>query len=229
MRHDLPAVLLGAATLLSACSAQAPAAAGPTATSAPPVVASSASAAPVASIVASASAPVASATSAEDTASPSAPGAVPSINPAMVDPATGQVFGPNLEDACVLLSTDAVKAATGEAGVTPSATHYADACSWDFAAGNGVTLTAERYTDADRAAAKFAAEKPGTAGHSLADAMVAGRQARTDAAGGDAFVLVGNWIVIVSDGGATATRGAASLALAGAASDALAALVGLGS
>jgi hypothetical protein len=153
---------------------------------------------------------------------------MPSINPAMVDKATGQVFGPNLADACVLLSIDAIKSATGEAKVTPSATHFADACSWVYASGNGVTLTLERYTDADHAAAKFRAEKPGIAGHRLADTTVGGRPAKTDAAGGDAFVLVGSWIVIVSDGGATGTRGAASLALAGAASDALAALAGLG-
>jgi hypothetical protein len=218
MRHALPAVLLGAAALLSACSAQAPAANNPTA-AAPASGAPVASAAPVAS-----TAPVATAAA---SASPSAAGgAVPSINPAMVDKATGQVFGPNLADACALLSTDAIKSATGEAGVTASATHFADACSWDFAAGNGVTLTVERYIDADHASAKFRAEKPGITGHRLADATVGGRPARTDAAGGDAIVLVGSWIVIISDGGATATRGAAALALAGAASDALAALGG---
>ena len=153
---------------------------------------------------------------------------MPSINPAMVDKSTGQVFGPNLADACVLLSTDGIKSATREAKVTPSATHFADACSWVYASGNGLTLTLERYTDADHAAAKFRAEKAGIAGHSLADTTVGGRLARTDAAGGDAFVLVGSWIVLVSDGGATGTRGAASLARAGAASDALAALAGLG-
>jgi hypothetical protein len=162
----------------------------------------------------------ASAAPAATVATTGAPAVAPSagsLDPTKLDPTTGQIWGPNLPDACVLLPLDAVRTASGYASAVQDPTVMVDACNWVYPDKSGVTLTVARYRDGNHAVAALEANvgKPGYAGQVWKTLAGVGDSAYLDAPGGDAMAVAGSWLVFVGVGSSASstTRGAAAAAL----------------
>ena len=140
-----------------------------------------------------------------------------SLAPTAYDAKTGQIWGPNIADACTLIPLETVRSDSGVADAARNPTNFVDACDWVYPNKQSVTLTVERYLDAEHATAALTAHSQPQTGmqHVWAKVSGVGDSALIDTAAGDAMSVSGSWVVIISAGtsDASTTRGAAAAAL----------------